>query len=224
MSESESDALPLGDIPMRHYQYYNIFIIIMIMEDVIERIRVQAVKDGIPIMESDALYYFVDFIQENNIKSILEVGTAIGYSASVIAYYNPQVHIVSIEKDPERYKQAFITTEAIKVSDRIKLVNADAREYTTDEKFDLIFLDGPKAHNQELLEHYNNNLNPKGFVAIDDVYFHGYVDNPETIHTRSLRSLVRKLSKFKEDFENNKDYDVTYLQIGDGLLIGQRRY
>jgi len=194
------------------------------MEELIEKIRVKALKDSVPIMESDTLYYIVELCQNNQIKTMLEVGTAVGYSASVLAYYNPQLKIVTLERDQARFDEAKENIAQMGLSNRISQVLTDAREYNTDEMFDLILLDGPKAHNQELLERYEKNLNPKGIVIVDDVYFHGYCDNPSLIQTRRLRVLVRKLNKFKEDLEKNPDYEVTYLQAGDGLLIAKRRY
>ena len=84
-------------------------------------------------------------------------------------------------------------------------------------------MDGPKAHNQQLLERYLRNLKEDGIVIVDNMYFHGYIDNPELIKKKRLKPLVLKMAKFKEDMLNHPDFVSEYIEIGDGLLICKRR-
>lgn len=183
-----------------------------------------ALLNSVPVMEEDGLTFLTGYIQSRSIKSILEIGTAIGYSSIRIAHENPQIErILSLEIDEERCAVAKENILKAGMEKRIEVINCDCRQFSTEEKFDAIFLDGPKAHNQELLERFEKNLNSKGTVIIDDVYFHGYLENPQVIRTKRLRALVRKLQKFKDDFINNPDYTVSYLEIGDGILIGEKK-
>lgn len=99
----------------------------------------------------------------------------------------------------------------------------DAREFNLSQQFDCLFLDGPKAHNQQLLDLYLPNLKQDGYIIVDDVYFHGFIDHPETLKTKRLVPLVKKLSKFRNDMLNSEVYDCQYYQVGDGILIGRRR-
>ena len=192
-------------------------------DNLLTDIREKAMRAAIPVMDEDSLYYIRDFIGNYHIEKMLEVGTAVGYSASVIASYNPSLQIVTLEKDEERYQQAVKNIALLNLENQIQPVLTDALEYETDELFDMILLDGPKAHNRELLEKYEKNLKPHGYFIIDDVYFHGYIEHPEVIRTRRLRTLVTRFSEFIEYMKTNPDYECTYLGIGDGLLIAQRR-
>jgi predicted O-methyltransferase YrrM len=74
-----------------------------------------------------------------------------------------------------------------------------------------------------LLENYSRNLKKGGYIVVDDVYFHGFVDHPETLNTPRLKPLVKKLTKFRNDMLNSSEYESQYLEIGDGLLICRRR-
>ena len=188
----------------------------------IEELRKQGLKEGIPLMDEDGLYYISSFLSEIGAESMLEVGTAIGYSAIVLAESNPGLKILTLEKEPERHQRALENIAQSECCENITALCTDARKYLTDQQFDVILLDGPKAHNSELVDHYENNLKTGGYFIVDDVYFHGYLDNPSVIRSRRLKSIVVKLAKFREEFEANEKYETTYLQIGDGLLIARK--
>ena len=146
-----------------------------------------------------------------------------GYSSICFCKDNDDVTVLSIEKDEDRYRQAVENIKAVGLEDRITVINADAREYEAEGMFDLIFLDGPKAHNAELMARYEGNLKEGGYFAIDDVYFHGYVDNPAPIRTRRMRAMVRKMTAFQNDLRNDPRYETTYIRTGDGILIAKKR-
>ncbi|MGI6607378.1 MAG: O-methyltransferase [Erysipelotrichaceae bacterium] len=189
----------------------------------IETIRQKALADKIPIIEDESLRYVVNYLKENNITSLLEIGTAVGYSSICFAVDNPKLEIVTLEIDEERYNIARKNIELAGLEDRIIPVLADARKYDLDSKFDVLFLDGPKAHNQQLLERFLKNLKEDGTVIVDNVYFHGYIDNPQLIKKKRLKPLVKKLAEFRKNMLNHPDFESKYLKIGDGLLICRRR-
>ncbi len=192
-------------------------------EELIEQMKQQALIDKVPIMEQEGIDYLKEWLLQHHIQSLLEVGTAIGYSSIVFASWCPELSIVTLEKDESRYLQAKENIAKANLQGRIETVLTDAREYQEERLFDAIFLDGPKAHNQELFDHYLKNLKPEGWVIIDDVWFHGLIDDPGQIKTRRVRTMVRKLGKFRDDMLSNPDYESEYLQIGDGVLICKRR-
>ena len=154
-------------------------------ENLIESIKQRALADKVPIMEDESLNYVVNYLKENKITSLLEVGTAVGYSSICFANSNPKLKIVTLEKDETRYNIAVENIKLANLEKRIILVLADAREYQLHDKFDVLFLDGPKAHNQQLLERYLRNLKEDGIVIVDNMYFHGYIDNPELIKKKA---------------------------------------
>ncbi|MBR0138453.1 MAG: O-methyltransferase [Erysipelotrichaceae bacterium] len=193
-------------------------------EELLEEMYSYALRNDVPIMESDGLNYLQFYFQQHGITSLLEIGTAIGYSAIAIASENPQLkRILTLEIDPERCEIARKYIERAGMSEIIEVVNCDCRSYKTEEMFDAVLLDGPKAHNQQLFERFEKNINPKGHIIVDDVYFHGFIDNQQVIRTRRMRQMVQKLQKFRDDLMNNPGYQVTYLKIGDGILTGEKR-
>ncbi len=192
-------------------------------KNLIETIKQKALIDKVPIMEDESLEYVINFLKENNITSLLEVGTAVGYSSICFAGAKEDLRIVTLEIDETRYNVAKENIKLADLEDRITVVLTDAREYDLNEKFDVLFLDGPKAHNQQLFERYLKNLKEDGTIIVDNVYFHGYIDNPESINKKRLRPLVRKLAKFREDMLKHPDFESEYIKIGDGLLICRRR-
>lgn len=194
-----------------------------INQELIEQIKQKALLDRVPIIEDEGLQFIIDFINEKDIKSMLEIGTAVGYSSICFASSKQDLTIVTLEKDQQRYDQAKNNISLAKLNDRINSVLTDAREFNLSQQFDCLFLDGPKAHNQQLLDLYLPNLKQDGYIIVDDVYFHGFIDHPETLKTKRLVPLVKKLSKFRNDMLNSEVYDCQYYQIGDGILIGRRR-
>lgn len=192
-------------------------------EEIIWEIKQKALDDRVPIMEDEGMDYLCRFLQENNVHTLLEVGTAVGYSSIMMVHSNPELRILTLEQDEERYTEAVYNIKRCHMEDRINAVCTNAREYDTDEMFDVIFLDGPKAHNQQLFERFEKNLNPGGYFIIDDVWFHGFIDNPELMRSKRLKKLVSKLKRFTDNMMNNSNYECTYLRIGDGVLIARRR-
>ena len=107
----------------------------------IETIKQKALEDKVPIMEDESLKYVVSFLKENNVTSLLEIGTAVGYSSICFASSNPELRIVTLEIDEKRYNIAQKNISLANLEDRITAILTDAREYDLDEKFDVLFLD-----------------------------------------------------------------------------------
>lgn len=192
-------------------------------KQLIETIKQQALIDKIPIMEEDGLNYVINYLKDNDIESLLEIGTAVGYSSICFASSNPKLRIVTLEIDEERHSMAKENIRLANLEERIVPILTDARKYDLPDKFEVLFLDGPKAHNQELLEKYLKNLKEDGTIIVDNMFFHGYIDSPDLVEKKRLRPLVKKLAKFREDMLNHPDFESEYLEIGDGLLICKRR-
>lgn len=177
-----------------------------------------AKEKNIPIMKLDAINYICDYIKNNNIESVLEIGTAIAYSA--IKMVNSGVlRLTTIERDEERYKVAIENIEKANMNDKIKPILSDAFDTNITEKFDMILIDAAKGKNIEFIEKFKNNLKPDGVIFIDNIDFHGLVGKSDTIKSRNLRSLVRKIEKFLDYLNNQNEFKVTKIDKGDGLII-----
>ena len=105
--------------------------------------------NGVPIMMKDGIEYLCNYIKEHNIKNILEVGTAIGYSAIVMASLSPDITITTIERDEERYMLAVNNVKKYHLENQINLIFGDASEVEVSGEYDLIFIDASKGHNIE---------------------------------------------------------------------------
>lgn len=191
----------------------------MKFNDLISDMERFAKKENLPIMQKESLDYLISFIKQHNIKSVLEVGTAIGYSTILIK--EVVNNITSIERDEERYNIAVKNVELSNLNN-ITLIKADALDITITDKFDLIFIDAAKGKNKEFLDKFKSNLNENGYIIIDNMDFHGLVGKSMTIEKRRLRSLVKKIENFIKYMEEQTEFKVTKIDKGDGLYLLER--
>ena len=189
----------------------------------IEEIEKYAYENNIPIMQKDGILFLEKYIKDNNVKTILEIGTAIGYSAARMARVDEKIKVTTIERDKKRYDLAKENVRQLNLKDQITLIFADALEYETKEKFDLIFIDAAKAQSINFFEKYKKNLKNQGTIITDNLDFHGLTKNPEEIQSKNLRSLVKKINNYKIFLENNKEFTTSFLKIGDGISISKKK-
>ena len=191
----------------------------MKFNDLIRDMERFAKKENVPIMQKESLNYLISFIKQHNIKSVLEVGTAIGYSTILIK--EAVNNITSIERDEERYNIAVKNVELSNLNN-ITLIKGDALDITITDKFDLIFIDAAKGKNKEFVDKFKSNLNENGYIIIDNMDFHGLVGKSMTIEKRRLRSLVKKIENFIKYMEEQTEFKVTKIDKGDGLYLLER--
>lgn len=191
----------------------------MKFNDLISDMERFAKKENVPIMQKESLNYLISFIKQHDIKSVLEVGTAIGYFTILIK--EVVNNITSIERDEERYNIAVKNVELSNLNN-ITLIKADALDITITDKFDLIFIDAAKGKNKEFLDKFKSNLNENGYIIIDNMDFHGLVGKSMTIEKRRLRSLVKKIENFIKYMEEQTEFKVTKIDKGDGLYLLER--
>lgn len=190
----------------------------------IRTIKAYALDNKVPIMVDDGIDFLTTFIIKRQVRNILEIGTAIGYSAIMMALASPNVKIVSIEKDKDRYLEAVKNVKKFNLEDRITLIYKDALEVKLKEKFDLIFIDAAKSKNIEFFNHFERNLEKNGSIITDNLSFHGYVAKDlKEIENRNLRSLVKKIKKYIAFLDDNLKYKTTFYEIGDGISVTEKR-
>ncbi len=189
-------------------------------DNVIRLIKSYADVNNVPIMTDSGMNFLMRYIQNHNIKNILEIGTAIGYSAIMMCSVNPDVVVTTIERDEKRYLEAIKNIKKVGLENRINLIYNDALEVKLDDKYDLIFIDAAKAQSQKFFERFENNLVSHGTIITDNMKFHGLVDKkPEEIESRNLRQLVRKVKDYTMFLKGNPKYETEFLDVGDGLAI-----
>lgn len=195
----------------------------MDMEYLIRKMEKYADEKGIPIMEKDGIEFLSEFVKLNKIKNILEIGSAIGYSAINMALISDDVTVTTIERDKDRYIEAVKNIKNANLDHRITLVLADALEFNTDEKFDLIFIDAAKSQYLKFFNKFSKNLNQKGYIITDNIKFHGLTFSDKSKLSRNLRQLLGKLENYIDFLNNNKDFKTRFFDIGDGIAISRRR-
>ena len=185
-------------------------------------IKEYAKEHNVPIMQDAGIDYMCNYINDNNIKSILEIGSAIGYSAIRFASINDNITITTLERDIDRYNEAVKNINDENLNDRIEIINCDALEYRTDKKYDLIFIDAAKSQYIKFFERYKNNLNTNGVIFSDNLSFHGFVEHPELTHNRNTKQLVGKIKRYIDYLKNNEEFTTEFYDIGDGISISKK--
>lgn len=192
------------------------------IRELIEEIRQFGVQNDVPIMSAETIDTINKIINENEIHSILEIGTAIAYSTINFASNENIERITSIERDDVREK---IAIENVKKSclKNITLIHDDALNTEINEKFDLVIIDAAKSQNTKFFNKYKNNLTENGLIIIDNLEFHGYVGKSKEIKSKNLRQMVRKIEKFLEFLETQEEYNVEYIEVGDRLGVCKKK-
>ncbi|MDO4506736.1 MAG: O-methyltransferase [Spirochaetales bacterium] len=183
----------------------------------ISEIKEYAKRNSIPIVMDKGGEFICQTIRERGCKKILEIGSAIGYSAINFANISPDIYVRTIEIDIDRYSRAVDNIKNCGLEDRIKITNEDALDAKIDEKFDLIFIDAAKAQYEKFFEKYKHNLSENGVIITDNLFFHGMVENPELTHNYSTIKLLRKIRKFVSFLQLNPEFKTTINNIGDGV-------
>ena len=179
-------------------------------------------ENNVPIMSEDSIETIQNIIKENNIKSILEIGTAIAYSTICFASTPGVEKITSIERDEERYKIASSNVRKSGLKN-IELIFGDATDAIIEGKYDLLIIDAAKSQNMKFFNKFKENLNEDGIIIIDNLSFHGYVNQETRIQSRNLRQMVNKIRKFIDFLNNNEEFTVKYIEVGDTLGVCKRK-
>ncbi len=193
------------------------------MVRILESMEEYAKVNNVPIMMKDGIEFLTNYIKENNVKNILEIGSAIGYSAIRMALVSDDINVTTIERDDVRYNEAIKNIKEANLEKRINIIHSDAFDVELDSKFDLIFIDAAKAQYIKFFDKFKKNLSDEGVIVSDNLKFHGLVDTTEHIESRNVRQLVRKLKNYVEFLENNEEFDTTFYDLGDGVAVSKRR-
>ena len=193
------------------------------MDNLIKEMESYAEEKNIPIMQKKGIDFLCKIISKSDVKNILEIGTAIGYSAIKMALVNEDINVTSIEKDQDRYIMALNNIKKAKLDKRINVIYKDALDVKIKGKYDLIFIDAAKGQYIKFFEKFKENLNPGGIIISDNLSFHGLVEQKERIESRNLRQLVGKIRKYVEFLENNKEFKTKFYKVGDGIAVSLKK-
>lgn len=190
----------------------------------IEEIKEKALNEHIPIIMDDTLEVVGKVLEELKPNKILEIGTAVGYSAIRFSkYLADNGKIDTIERDEERIAEAKINIKDLQLEEKINIISGDAVEIlpTLNEKYDAIFIDAAKGKYPFFLKEAIRMLSDRGIIIADNILYKGYTLSDYNKHKQ--RTAVRGLREYLKELEENENLETKLLEVGDGLTITKRK-
>ena len=186
-------------------------------------LKAYAAREAVPIIQDESSDFICKYIKDNNVKSVLEIGTAIGYSAIRFAQVRDDIKVTTIENDLDRYIVAKENIAKFELEDRIDAINDDALTHELDGKYDLIFIDAAKAQYIKFFEKYKENLAEGGVIISDNLSFHGMVEDLSLTHNYSTKKLVKKIIKYINFLKENEEFHTEFFEFGDGISVSRKK-
>lgn len=196
------------------------------MESLFKEMETFAKEYKVPIINENGRKVFIEIVQKYKPQRVLEIGTAIGYSALLTAYYgNEKVKITSLELDEERAKQAQTFIDKSIYKDNIQIILGDAgvniQKLNPEEKFDMIFIDAAKGQYPDYLKKVLPLLSEQGIILADNVLFRGYVMSEEK-PPRRYKTIVKRLREYIALVSDKEKFTTQIFENGDGLALSQK--
>lgn len=188
----------------------------------LEKIKEKALKEHIPIIMDDTLEVIEKYMKEIKPKRILEIGTAVGYSAMCFSeFLDIDGKIDTIERDEERATEAKENFKKVEVEEKINLYVGDAVEIlpTLNEKYDMVFIDAAKGKYPFFLKEALRMINNNGIIFADNILYKGYVLSDYNKHKQ--RTAVRNLREYLKEVSENPNLETEILEVGDGLAVSK---
>ena len=188
----------------------------------LEKIKQKALEEHIPIIMDDTLEVVDKILTEIKPRRILEIGTAVGYSAICFSEYLQQGgKIDTIERDEERIAEAKENIKKVEVEDKINIFSGDAVEIlpTLNEKYDVVFIDAAKGKYPFFLKEALRIINENGIILADNILYKGYVMSDYNKHKQ--RTAVRNLREYIKEVTENPNIETEILEVGDGLAVSR---
>ena len=194
-------------------------------EGLLKEMEACARLKGIPIIHPEVARFLEVLIKSCSCEKILEVGTAIGYSAVIMARAaGENGRIVTLELDEEMERKANGFIQRAGLEGFIKVTRGDARDLLKhiDDIFDMVFIDGAKGHYKEMLEVCMDMVKPGGIIACDNVLFRGMVASDSLVRRRKI-TIVKRMREFLDYICAHPQLDTSIIPIGDGLSLSYRK-
>ena len=191
----------------------------MFNEEELNKIKELALENHIPIIMDDTLEVIEKILKEEKPKRILEIGTAVGYSASCFVRVCPDVIVDTIELNEERYNEALINLEKIGIKENVNVFLGNAVEIlpTLNNEYDIVFIDANKGKYPVFLQEAIRMIKTNGLIIADNVLYKGYVMSDYNKHKQ--RTAVRHLREYLKEATENEMLETEILEVGDGLSI-----
>ena len=188
----------------------------------LDKIKEKALNEHIPIIMDDTLDVIGKHLEKEKPKRILEIGTAVGYSAICFSKFLDKDGVIdTIERDVERIKEAKINIKNMNLEKVINIYEGDAIEIlpTLDEKYDVVFIDAAKGKYPFFLKEALRMINKNGIIFADNILYKGYVMSDYNKHKQ--RTAVRNLREYIKEIIENPNLETEILEVGDGLAVSR---
>lgn len=189
-------------------------------------VRIYAEEHHVPIMEETGIDELLALLKKQQPHHILEIGSAIGFSAIKMAAGMPGCHVDTIERDDTRYEKAVEFISLAGLSEAIRIFHADALEMDLAElktSYDAIFIDAAKGQYEKFFNKYESLLADNGLIYCDNMHMHGMAGMDISEIPRRKRTMIRNLKAFKEHMMNHPSYEAELLPVGDGIMICRKK-
>lgn len=187
----------------------------------LEIIKEKALKNHIPIIMDDTLKKIKEILENEKPERILEIGTAVGYSASRFVQYAPKVVVDTIELDEQRAQEAIENIKKIGIEDNINIMIGNAVDIlpTLNGPYDIVFIDANKGKYPFFLSEGIRLTKKGGIILADNILYKGYVMSDYNKHKQ--RTAVRHLREYIQMAMEDTLLDTKILEIGDGLAVSR---
>ena len=192
--------------------------------ELLQEIKQKAIEEHIPIIMDETLEVIEKYLTNNKPKRILEIGTAVGYSAICFSdFLAKDGKIDTIEREKDRVEEAKQNFKNLELENIINIYEGDAVEIlpTLNEKYDMVFIDAAKGKYPFFLKQAIRMLNTNGIIFADNILYKGYVMSDYNKHKQ--RTAVRNLREYIKQVTENQELDTKILEVGDGLAVSIKK-
>ena len=191
----------------------------------LDQLELQAKKDRVPIIRREMQSFLKVLLQIKKPTKILEVGTAVGFSALLMAKYTPEdTRIVTIEKYEKRIPVAKANFQAAGMDHRITLLEGDALEILREmeDSFDFIFMDAAKGQYIHFYPEVMRLLAPEGILVSDNVLQEGDLIESHFAVERRKRTIYKRMREYLYVLKHDERLETSILPVGDGAAVSYK--
>ena len=191
-------------------------------EQELEKIKQKALEEHIPIIMDETLEVIEKYLSKNKPNRILEIGTAVGYSAICFTQFLAENGVIdTIEREADRIEEAKKNIQLAEVEDKINIYEGDAVEIlpTLNNQYDVVFIDAAKGKYPFFLKEALRMINKEGIIFADNILYKGYVMSDYNKHKQ--RTAVRNLREYIKEVSENPNLETEILEVGDGLAVSK---
>ena len=188
----------------------------------LEKIKQKALEEHIPIIMDETLEVIEKYLNSNKPNRILEIGTAVGYSAICFTEFLAEKGVIdTIEREADRVEEAKKNIKLAEVEDKINIYEGDAVEIlpTLNQHYDVVFIDAAKGKYPFFLKEALRMIHKDGIIFADNILYKGYVMSDYNKHKQ--RTAVRNLREYIKEVSENPNLETEILEVGDGLAVSK---